>query len=86
MRGAEPLALIAAAALAADTDTGGAVLAHVDAIELMPVGAWSYDDLGASVAGRLDLEVPPARRRVASDRGRDPAARARRCRGADRVR
>ena len=72
VRGAEPLALIAAAARAADADAGGGVLARADAIELMPVGAWSYDDLGALVAERLQLSVAPACRRVHPAGGETP--------------
>ena len=71
-RGAEPLALIAAAARAADADAGGGVLARVDTVDLMPVGAWPYDDLGALVAGHLDLSVPAARRHVHPTGGETP--------------
>jgi hypothetical protein len=48
------------------------VLAQVDTVDLMPVGSWSYDDLGALVAGDLDLAVPPARRRVHPTGGETP--------------
>jgi acetyl-CoA C-acetyltransferase len=69
---AEPLALIATAARAADADAGGGLLAQVDVLDLMPVGSWSYDDLAASVADRLALDVSPARRRVHATGGETP--------------
>jgi acetyl-CoA acetyltransferase len=72
LRDAEPLALIAAAGRAADADSGGGVLAQVDGIELMPVGAWSYDDLGALVAQRLQVDVPRERRRIHPTGGETP--------------
>ena len=60
---AEPLALIARrGARAADADAGARLLARVDALELMPVGAWPYDDLAASGrrAARRSTSRPPA--------------------------
>ncbi len=69
---AEPLALILAAARAADEDAGGGVLELVDALELMPVGSWPYDDLGCLVAERLSLTLLPARRAVHPTGGETP--------------
>ena len=51
----------------------------------MPVGAWSYDDLGALVASGC-RSTSHACGAGSSDRRRDSAARARRCRGAHRLR
>ncbi len=69
---AEPLALIVAAARAAEEDAGGRVLDAVDALEIMPVGSWPYDDLGRLVAERLSLTLPPARRPVHPTGGETP--------------
>ena len=44
---------------AAEADAGARLLDQVDAIELMPIGAWSYDDLPGLVVERLGLD--PAR-------------------------
>ena len=78
VRDAEPLALIAAAALARRGRRGRRLLAQVDAIDLMPVGAWSYDDLGAS--GRRRGSVSTSRPPVAGSTR--PGARPR-CRALD---
>jgi len=59
---AEPLMLLLDAARAAEADTGVSLLEHVDAVELMPVGAWPYDDLPGLVVRRLGLD--PARVRA----------------------
>jgi acetyl-CoA C-acetyltransferase len=69
---AEPLSLIVAAARAADADAGGGVLASVDALDLMPVGSWPYDDLAARVAERLGLDVASPRRRIHPAGGETP--------------
>jgi len=69
---AEPLALILAAARAADADAGGGVLSHVDALDLMPVGSWAYDDLAGLVAARLDLHLAPGRGSVHAVGGETP--------------
>ena len=59
---AEPLRLLLDAAHAADVDTGASALDRVDTIELMPIGAWPYDDLPGLVTERLGLD--PARVRA----------------------
>ena len=64
---AEPLALIEAAARAADADAGGGLLELVDALEVMPVGSWPYDDL----AGLVAAPVGPGRRAGAAPRPAD---------------
>ena len=69
---AEPLSLIIAAARAADVDAGGGVLASVDALDLMPVGCWLYDDLAGLVVERLELEVSSPRRQVHPTGGETP--------------
>jgi acetyl-CoA acetyltransferase len=60
---AEPIELLIAAARAAEADTGAGVLGRVDAIELMPIGAWPYDDLPALVVERLGLDAARVRAR-----------------------
>jgi acetyl-CoA acetyltransferase len=69
---AEPLALLLAAAHAADTDAGARVLEHVDAIDLMPIGAWPYDDLAGVVVERLALDAALVRARVHPVGGETP--------------
>lgn len=59
----EPLRLLLDAAHAADADTGASALEHVDAIELMPIGAWPYDDLPGIVSERLGLDRARVRAR-----------------------
>jgi acetyl-CoA acetyltransferase len=59
---AEPLTLLLDAARAAEADAGTRLLDDVDAIELMPIGAWPYDDLPGVVVERLGLD--PARVRA----------------------
>ena len=54
---AEPIELLLAAARAAEADAGGGLLDRVDAIELMPIGAWPYDDLAGLVVERLGLDA-----------------------------
>jgi acetyl-CoA C-acetyltransferase len=60
---AEPLALLLDAARAAEDDAGARLLDQVDAIELMPIGAWSYDDLPGLVVERLGLDAARVRAR-----------------------
>lgn len=59
---AEPITLLLDAARAAEADAGASLLDRVDSIELMPIGAWPYDDLPGMVVERLGLE--PARVRA----------------------
>ena len=65
---AEPLALILAAARAAEADAGARLIDQTDALELMPVGAWPYDDLAGLVAERLGLALGTWSRSGARDR------------------
>lgn len=60
---AEPLELLLAAARAAEDDADARLLDRVDSIELMPIGAWPYDDLGALVVERLGLDAGRVRAR-----------------------
>ena len=60
---AEPLTLLLDAARAAETDAGTRLLDRVDSIELMPIGAWSYDDLPGLVVERLGLDPVRVRAR-----------------------
>jgi acetyl-CoA acetyltransferase len=60
---AEPLTLLLDAARAAEDDAGTRLLDRVDSIELMPVGAWSYDDLPGLVVERLGLDDARVRAR-----------------------
>jgi acetyl-CoA acetyltransferase len=60
---AEPLELLLDAARAAEADAGARLLDRIDAVELMPIGAWPYDDLPGLVIERLGLEVPRVRGR-----------------------
>jgi acetyl-CoA C-acetyltransferase len=60
---AEPLTLLLDAARAAEADAGTRVLDRVDSIELMPIGAWSYDDLPGIVVERLGLDASRVRAR-----------------------
>jgi acetyl-CoA C-acetyltransferase len=69
---AEPIELLLAAARAAESDTGVRLLDRLDAIELMPIGAWSYDDLAALVVERLELEATRVRARVHRVGGETP--------------
>ena len=90
VRGSEPLTLVLDAARAADVDAGGGVLREVDALDIMPVGSWPYDDLGALVAAELGLDLRPDRRRVHATGGEAPlcaldAAAARIARGEARI-
>jgi acetyl-CoA acetyltransferase len=59
---AEPLTLLLDAVRAAEVDAGARLLDRVDAVELMPIGAWPYDDLPGLVVEHLGLE--PARVRA----------------------
>jgi acetyl-CoA acetyltransferase len=59
---AEPLRLLLDAARAAEADAGARLLERVDTVELMPIGAWPYDDLAGLVVERLGLD--PARVRA----------------------
>jgi acetyl-CoA acetyltransferase len=59
---AEPLRLLLDAARAAEADSGARLLDRVDAVELMPIGAWPYDDLPGTVVEQLGLD--PARVRA----------------------
>jgi acetyl-CoA C-acetyltransferase len=54
---AEPLTLLLDAARAAEADAGAPLLDRVDTIELMPIGAWPYDDLPGVVVERLGLDA-----------------------------
>ncbi|HEY3671033.1 MAG TPA: acetyl-CoA acetyltransferase [Acidimicrobiia bacterium] len=63
---AEPLTLLLDAARAAEADAGARLLDRVDEIDLMPIGAWSYDDLPGVVVERLGLD--PARVRAREHR------------------
>jgi acetyl-CoA acetyltransferase len=69
---AEPLALLLAAARAAETDAGARVLDHVDGIDLMPIGAWPYDDLAGLVVERLGLDAARVHARVHPVGGETP--------------
>jgi len=60
---AEPIELLLTAARAAETDAGARLLDRVDAIELMPIGAWPYDDLVGLVVERLGLDRSRVRAR-----------------------
>ncbi len=60
---AEPIELLLAAARAAEDDTGARLLDRIDAIELMPIGAWPYDDLPGLVVERLGLDASRVRAR-----------------------
>ena len=60
---AEPIELLLAAARAAETDAGARLLDRVDGIELMPIGAWPYDDLPRLVVERLGLDASRVRAR-----------------------
>jgi acetyl-CoA C-acetyltransferase len=87
---AEPLTLLLDATRAAEADAGARLLDHVDAIELMPVGAWPYDDLPGLVVERLGLDPARVRAREHPVGGETPiraldAAAARIAAGAARV-
>lgn len=69
---AEPLELLLAAARAAEADAGGRLLDRVDAIELMPIGAWPYDDLAGLVVERLGLDATRVRARELAVGGETP--------------
>src|SRR5690242_14676104 len=60
---AEPIELLLAAARAAEYDAGVRLLDRIDEIELMPIGAWPYDDLPGLVVERLGLEATRVRAR-----------------------
>jgi acetyl-CoA acetyltransferase len=60
---AEPVTLLLDAARAAEADAGARLLDRVDAIELMPIGSWPYDDLPGVVVERLGLERARVRAR-----------------------
>jgi acetyl-CoA C-acetyltransferase len=60
---AEPMELLLAAARAAETDAGARLLDRVDTVELMPIGAWPYDDLPGLVVERLGLDAARVRAR-----------------------
>jgi len=60
---AEPLTLVLDAARAAEEDAGARLLDRIDSIELMPIGAWSYDDLAGLVVERLGLDAARVRAR-----------------------
>ncbi len=60
---AEPLTLLLDAARAAEADAGARLLDQVDEIDLMPIGAWSYDDLPGLVVERLGLDAARVRAR-----------------------
>jgi acetyl-CoA C-acetyltransferase len=72
LAGAEPLELLLAAARAAEDDAGAQLLGQVDSIELMPIGAWPYDDLAALVVERLGLDAARVRARVHPVGGETP--------------
>ncbi len=72
LAGAEPLELLLAAARATEDDAGARLLEQVDSIELMPIGAWPYDDLGALVVERLGLDAGRVRARVHPVGGETP--------------
>jgi acetyl-CoA acetyltransferase len=69
---AEPLHLLLAAARAAADDSGVDALPRVDAISVMRVGSWRYDDLPALVNDRLGAAAPSARRSTARFSGDAP--------------
>lgn len=50
----EPLALMAAAARAADEDARG-LLAEVDSVDVIALVSWRYQDVAAELAGRLGI-------------------------------
>jgi acetyl-CoA acetyltransferase len=60
---AEPLTLLLDAAHASEADAGTRLLDRVDAVELMPIGAWPYDDLPGLVVERLGLDATRVRAR-----------------------
>jgi acetyl-CoA acetyltransferase len=60
---AEPIELLLAAARAAEADAGVRLLDRVDTVELMPIGAWPYDDLPGLVVERLGLDATRVRAR-----------------------
>jgi acetyl-CoA C-acetyltransferase len=72
LAGAEPVELLLAAARAAEDDAGARLLEQVDSIELMPIGAWPYDDLGALVVARLGLDAGRVRARMHPVGGETP--------------
>jgi len=72
LAGAEPVALIEAAALAAADDSSAALLSVLDVVEIMGVGSWWYDDLPGLVAQRLGADVAPTRRRMLPTGGETP--------------
>lgn len=72
LAGAEPVALIEAAALAAADDSSTALLSALDAVEIMGVGSWWYDDLSGLVAQRLGADVAPGRSRMLPTGGETP--------------
>ncbi len=69
---AEPLALVLAAIRAAAADAGARLIDRIDALELMPVGAWPYDDLAGLVAERLGVHLASGRGRVHATGGETP--------------
>jgi acetyl-CoA acetyltransferase len=69
---AEPLELLLRAARTAEADAGARLLDRVDAVELMPVGAWPYDDLAGLVAERLGVDASRVRARVHPTGGETP--------------
>jgi acetyl-CoA C-acetyltransferase len=87
---AEPIELLLAAARAAAADCGAPLLDRIDAIELMPIGAWPYDDLPGLVVERLGLDATRVRAREHPVGGETPiraldAAASRIARGDARV-
>ena len=72
LAGAEPVALIEAAARAAGDDGAGALLGALDVVEIMGVGSWWYDDLPGLVAQRLGADVPGGKRRMLPTGGETP--------------
>jgi acetyl-CoA acetyltransferase len=72
LAGAEPVALIDAAARAAGDDSAPDLLRRLDVVEIMGVGSWFYDDLPGLVAQRLGADVPAGRRRMLPTGGETP--------------
>jgi acetyl-CoA acetyltransferase len=69
---AEPLTLLLDAARAAEADAGVPLRDRVDTVELMPIGAWPYDDLPGVVVERLGLDAARVRARVHPVGGETP--------------
>ncbi|MFN8026672.1 MAG: acetyl-CoA acetyltransferase [Acidimicrobiia bacterium] len=72
LAGAEPIALIEAAARAAGDDSAPDLLRKLDVVELMGLGSWFYDDLPGLVGQRLGADVPASRRRMLPTGGETP--------------